>query len=158
MITHDLDSTPLKIKTNTDIQNGEEETIRVWFYDSLVHLAGQVIIYAQQSMSLYMLKTCMDGWLSFTLDVSSEVEKVWIITKESGPRVKVECNGQLIIDLEISDSTCSDLNWGLIWNRDVTQIKFEKYDDASDYFFGLAAGVVLVNLPFKRIRHHPLES
>ena len=138
-INHDLESTPLKIKTNTDILNGEEESIRVLFNDLNEDMAGHVIIDIRQT-NTYKVKYCMTSWETFTWDTNTEVDKVWTITKESGPSIKIECNGELIKHLVMSDSTCDDSQWSLVWNRDVSKMRFSSSDRASDFYFGLAAG------------------
>ena len=139
MINHDLESTPLKIKTNTDILNGEEESIRVVFLDSSGKTAGHVIIDIRQT-TYYMIRYCMTSWDTFTWDTDTEIDKVWTITKESGPSIKIECNGKLIKRLVMSDITCDNSLWNFVWNTDVSKIEFTISDMASDFYFGLAAG------------------
>ena len=140
MINHDLESTPLKIKTNVNIPNGEEESIRVQFYDSSEDIAGFVIIDIRQT-TYYMLKYCMvSNWKTFTWDTDTEVIKECTITKESGPIIRIECNGKLIERLVMSNNTCADTRWSSIWSRDVSDLKFLNSDVASDFYFGLAAG------------------
>ena len=138
-INHDLESTPLKIKTNTDILNGDEESIRVFFYDSSESVAGHVIIDIRQT-TYYKMKHCMTTWGTINWDTDTEIDKVWTITKESGPRIKIHCNGELITDLEMSETTCDDTTWSLIWDKDVSKMRFSKSDLASDFYFGPAAG------------------
>ena len=138
-INHDLESTPLKIKTNTDILNGDEESIRVFFYDLSDNLAGHVIIDIRQT-TFYSIKYCMTTWGTINWDADTEIDKVWTITKESGPRIKIHCNGELITDLEMSESTCDNTNWNLIWDKDVSKMWFSRSDLASDFYFGPAAG------------------
>ena len=139
-INHDLESTPLKIKTNIDILNGEQESIRVLFYDSSTNLAGHVIIDIRLTTFL-MVKYCETTWEEFTWDTDvTKVIKECTITKESAPSIKIECNGELLRHLVMSDSTCDNSNWRLIWNKDVTYINFSMSDKASDFYFGMTAG------------------
>ena len=135
MIDHDLESKPLKIITNTDTLNGEVEHIRVTFYDASENLAGHVQIDLRKDFNMYMVRYCQIGWLPYTCET---VNKLWTITKEPGPRVKIHCNDTLIEDLLISASTCNDPEWSQTWIRDISKMKFR--GSASDFYFGTAAG------------------
>ena len=55
MIDHDLESKPLKIKTDTDTLNGEIELLRVDFYDANENLAGHVQIDLWAGRNKYMV-------------------------------------------------------------------------------------------------------
>ena len=139
MINYDLESTPLKIKTNVDILNGEEKSIRVFFHDLSDKSAGHVIIDIRRP-TYYMMKHCMISWGTINWDADTKIDKVWTITKESGPKIKIHYDGELITDLEMSESTCDDTTWSLVWNRDVSKMRFSSSDLASDFYFGPAAG------------------
>ena len=71
-------------------------------------------------------------------NLPSTTKKIWRITldKSEGIRVKIHCNGVLVLNLLLSDETCpyyrsSYYNY---WSRDVTQLHFPTYDTASDYY------------------------
>ena len=143
-IDYDLENYPLQIKTDSDVQ--EKEEIYVWFYHHAQESFAQES-FAQESFAgsfllsfsapKYKLGHCSESWTDFPTDLPSEIDKLWTITllktaKEI--RVVVHCNDKEVLNVVLSDTTCSDESWSTPWTRDVDQLKFDSSDTASDFY------------------------
>lgn len=80
----------------------------------------------------YKLHYCMRGvWKDLPADkITSEIDKVWKITKNSGPRIIIHCNDVEVVNFRLSSSTCS----GTRWKKDVAKIRFGLHFKAADYY------------------------
>ena len=137
MIPHDLEKTPLQIKT--DSAAGSKERVIVDLYTAGGDRAGQFQLYFL-STPQYNLHWCSSSWTHLHSRPPSEVNKVWVITKLPGPRIKLLCNGVKVLDITISDDTCSNSDWSTYWRRQVKQIRFHPQDSASDEYWGKLPG------------------
>ena len=140
MIPHDLEKTPLQIKT--DSAAGSKERVIVDLYTAGGYQAGDVYLLLT-SPPEYYLNYCTTSNTDLTTTLPSEVNKVWVITKLQGPRLTVQCNGKTVLDITLSD-TCSDSKWREYWTRQVEQIKFRSYDTASDEYWAPPPGNTLI--------------
>ena len=131
MISHDLESTPLHIKTDSASGSGEE--VIVTLYDTEGEGAGS-FNFKFLSPPQYYLGWCMTSNSDLPSTLPSEVNKVWVITKFPGPRITIQCNGVTVVDITMSDDTCSDSSWSKNWRRQVEQIRFFYGDTASDQY------------------------
>ena len=85
----------------------------------------------------YRLKYCIPSYTNFPTDLPSETEKVWTITNSRVSdeiRVVIHCNDQEVLNVVLSDTTCSDSRWSENWSRDVDNIFFSSSNTASDYY------------------------
>ena len=100
-------------------------------------LAGGVSLFFS-SPPQYRLNYCMTSYNNFPTDLPSETDKVWTITKSKVSeeiRVIIHCNDKEVLNVVLSDTTCSDSSWRDFWSRDVEKIRFHSsYDTASDYY------------------------
>lgn len=129
-------NTPLRIKTNTDLAS--EGEFRVRFYDvNGNNHAGLNIKIATTPQ--YRLQYCMPNFYhNFPTDtvLPSPDEKIWVITitRTSGVRVIVHCNGQEVLNVQLSSSLCTNWSdWSSYWNKDYDKISFHS-GDAVFYF------------------------
>ncbi|KAL5249048.1 hypothetical protein ACHWQZ_G018026, partial [Mnemiopsis leidyi] len=122
----DLENTPLEIKTNSAL--GSEDVVDVSFYTSQGKYAGAVRI-SFSSTPRYWLSTCSSR-NRFPSNLPTQDERTWRITldKTAGIRVKIHCNGVEVVNYPLPDNCKS------IWSREIKDIFFYEYDDASDYF------------------------
>ncbi|KAL5254009.1 hypothetical protein ACHWQZ_G013690 [Mnemiopsis leidyi] len=151
-IDYDLEKTPLYIKTYTDSVVGNDVQVIVWFYNGLekIEQVGAVYIYLS-SPPQYLLRHCMSFLARANFPTalpSHETEKIWKITltRTSGIRLVIRCNDVDVLNVILSDSTCSDDNWSTRWSKEVEKIQFNSYDTASDFFFShrpLSAGITV---------------
>ena len=139
-IPHNLETTPLQIKT--DSTAGSKDEVRVFLRTAGGDSAGYVQLYFS-SPPEYYLGSCTKDYTDLPSTLPSEVNKVWVITKLPGPRLTVQCNGVTVVDITMSD-TCSYGLWGKYWSRKVEQIEFSSYDTASDEYWGLLPGNTLI--------------
>ena len=132
--------TPLRIKTNTELASGGE--IRVRFYTvNGQHLAGLNIKIAATPQ--YWVHYCMANYRNFPTDtvLPSPKEKVWVITitRTSGVRLIVHCNNQIVLNVQLSNSVCTDRgDWSTLWNKDYDKISFPAGD--TDFYFQFPPG------------------
>ena len=132
-INFDLENSPLQIKTNSVV--GSKERVHVWFYSGSSWVGGVYLRFT--SPPKYEISSCT-SLTNFPTDLPSETDKVWTITlsRVSGEiRVVIHCNSKKVLNVVLSDTTCSDSRWSENWSRDVDKIRFlSSYDTASDYY------------------------
>ena len=76
----------------------------------------------------YWISYCKSELFLFSKTVPSGGHKVWGISR-SGNMLKVECNGVLVLEYDVSQ--CYDQE---SWSREIKQIKFYESDDASEEY------------------------
>ncbi|KAL5250922.1 hypothetical protein ACHWQZ_G016606 [Mnemiopsis leidyi] len=144
-INYDPINTPLRIKTSTELAT--EGEIRVKFFTvNNQHNAGVNIKIAATPQ--YWIHYCMANFLNFptatTLPLSKE--KVWVITitRTSEIHLVVRCNGQEILNLQLSGSVCWSRpgDWSTLWNKNFDKISFSDADTASDFYFPFPPGIL----------------
>jgi hypothetical protein len=116
----------------------------VSFYTSQGYSAGSVQI-TFDSPPQYVLEGCTELMgTNFPKDLPTATDKVWRITKTrtSGTRIQIHCNKVEVVNILISNSTCSEhYSWGLEkWSKNVTRIEFSSFDEASDYYRPMMIG------------------
>ena len=97
------------------------------------------------STTKYRLEYCNYSRTNFPSNLPSEVEKIWRITldRTAGIRLKIHCNGVEVLNILISDNTCSYSDWRKYWSRDVEKIDFyPSSDTASDYYRAGMTGIL----------------
>ena len=132
-IDADLETSTLEIKT--DSSPGSDETVEVNLYNSDGDYAGAVIL-DFTSPSQYQLRWCTLSRTNFPTALPTESDKVWTIslTKTSGIRLVIHCNEAEVLNVLMSDTTCSYGSWNYHWSIDVQKIRFRSIDTASDYY------------------------
>ena len=131
---YDLENSLLQIRTDSEI--GSNDQIRTSQYSATGEYAGGADIFFT-SPPQYWLAFCSTSNTNFPTDIPSETDKIWTfsLVRTSGvPRLKVQCNNKEVLNLEISDTTCTDSRWSTYWSRDVEKIMFPSEDTASDYY------------------------
>lgn len=136
-IDWDLEETPLEIRTDSALESDEQVIVR--FHNAAGDEVG-VNLWFRTTLQ-YLLPHCSESWTDLPTTPPSSVHKVWRITKvkTSGIRVIVYCNGEEVLNVLLSDTTCSYSNWKeetwrdyWKWNNDVEKIQFHSGDKASD--------------------------
>ena len=153
MLEHDLENTPLVIKTNTDTGLVGSEEIWIKLFDSTDGGIGSIIILVRQH-PYFQIEGCMMNYESIDASLPSEIDKEWTILKQPGPKLTVHCNDEIILDFLLSSSTCDTAMWDFSWNKKVTKIMFSDKDDASDYFeFTAGAGNSYVYFNYNHLQY-----
>ena len=134
-IHYDLQNSPLHIRTNSVV--GSDDQVQMFFYSPEVQLAGGVE-FKFTSPPQYQIVWCT-ALTDFPTELPSETEKVWTIAlakASEGTRVVVNCNNKEVLNMVLSDATCSsDKSWRKNWDRNVERIVFSSCcDTASDYY------------------------
>ena len=110
--------------------------MEVLFYSGSSEAGGVSLSFS--SPPQYQLYNCITSWTIFPADLPSETDKVWTITKSKVSdeiRVVVHCNDKEVLDVVLSDTTCSKSSWSDLWSRDVDRMKFFYCcDTASDFY------------------------
>ena len=134
-IDADLENSSLEIKTDSVF--GSDERVSVWFYNSdYKSTAGGVILHFT-STPQYELWYCTSK-TNFSTALPTGTNKVWRISliRTSGIRLVIHCNDVEVLNLLLSDTTCSSSYWNGYWSRDVEKIIFRSSDTASDFYRG----------------------
>ncbi|XP_063686031.1 sushi, von Willebrand factor type A, EGF and pentraxin domain-containing protein 1-like [Bolinopsis microptera] len=152
-IEWDLESTPLEVKTNSVL--GSDDQVAVWLYSAGGEFAGAVGLWFFSTPQCWV-SWCGTFWINLPVNPPSPTDKVWRITltRTAGVRLVIHCNEVEVLNILLSQSTCSGSDWSTYWNRDVTKIKFWSVDTASDYYGPQPECKVLVILnasPIERV-------
>jgi hypothetical protein len=130
----ELETLYLHVKTNSEV--GSEDGTWIQYNGKEGRLAGAIGISFRSPRVKYILDYCQDDYSSFPLTLPTTVNKVWTIEKR-GYRTRMFCNGVLVLDFTVSDTTCNMKyysDWEYFWGREVGEIKFSKSDRASDMY------------------------
>ena len=129
---YDLEKTPLEIKTDSEV--GSNEKMVVYFLTAHGSYIGGVWIHFRSTVQ-YELDGCTSR-TDFPTTLPSTKEKVFrlTLTRSSGVRLKIHCDGEEVLNVLISDTACSKRDWSKYWKRDVKTIKFGSHDSASKYY------------------------
>ena len=96
-----------------------------------------IVQFRFSSTPYYVLSYCISTWTNFPAALPSETEKIWTISltrSSEETRVLVLCNDEEVLNMLMSDTTCSFNEWSTYWSKDVARIKFNLADKASDYY------------------------
>ena len=147
-IDFSLEQYSLNIKT--DSTPGSNDKVSVWFYTSQRAYAGGLFLFFY-SPPQYWIGRCSSGRTNFPTDLPTATEKVWrvTLTRTSGIRLVVHCNGVEVLNTLISDTTCDDRNWSTCWSRSIAKIKFTSFDTASDFYRPVTGNCVIQDLKSK---------
>eukprot|EP00116_Pleurobrachia_bachei_P001031 sb/3461293/ len=129
-IPWDLEGTPLQIKTDSTL--GSVEQIYVRMYGKEGSVIGVVAVYFS-SIVLYYIGYCTSSWPVLSVQPSTEIEKIWKITKTE-TAIIISCNGVEVLNYLFANSGESQCvpKWG---GDVVEEIEFSSnYDTASDFF------------------------
>ena len=125
----------MEIKTNSSL--GSDEYVWLHFHYAQIDYAGGFQIKFSVKPR-HEISGCTP-WTDFPTTLPSATEKRWRITldKTAGFRVLVHCNGELVLNVLLSDEVCTESpsSWKRYWSRSVTQIYFYYKDTASDYYY-----------------------
>ena len=114
---------------------GSDEKIRLFFYTEEKVKAGGLNVYFN-STPQYYIHHCLP-YTNFTTSLPTETDKVWKITlsRVSGIRLVIHCNGVEVVDMVMSNSTCEFQDfWYKFWSRNMERIFFRVDDSASDFY------------------------
>ena len=134
MINHDLENSPLQIRTESAVGSNEEAAL--YFYSVEDHYIGGVGLYFT-SPPQFWLFLCTSSKTDFPSVLPTETDKIWTITliKTAGAvHFMMHCNNKEVLNVVLSDTICGQGGWISNWSRDVENIKFSSRDTASDYY------------------------
>ena len=114
---------------------GSDDIVEVSFFNTKGRYAGGLRI-SFKSQPFVVLPYCGHK-AYFPSNLPSTSDKIWRITqaRNSGDiGLTVYCNNVEVVNVVMSDKTCSDERWSGYYSRDRDRIKFDKTDTASDYY------------------------
>jgi hypothetical protein len=128
----ELETSYLHVKTNSEV--GSKDRTKILYYDKEGREAGGIKIRFTSPRVKYYLEKCQYDYTPFPPILPKTVNKVWTIEKR-GYRTRMFCNGVLVLDITVSDTTCYWRYWETDWEREVGGIQFHReYDTASDMY------------------------
>ena len=136
------------IKTKSKLGSNAEIFLR-FFTNQITDAGGISIVFSRPPQ--YKLLNC-SNLIDFETKLPSTLEKTWSITvnKTAGIRMMVHCNGELVIDDQLSDQMCASnsLSWSRYWSGYIKRVKFTSEDTASTHYKPTIGNyAVLPNLP-----------
>ena len=130
-IPYDLEKNPLEIITNRHF--GDGAVLRVHFYDALSIKAGALRIDLDKP-PIYRISSCQSqyDWDYFPKSppiVEEDNIYVWRVTLDKSDkdvRFQIHCNETEVLNIIMSDETCSHSKWSDVWggDKDIEQIEF----------------------------------
>ena len=134
-IPHDLETTSFNIRTDSAAESGKK--IQVKLETAGKEPAG-TFLFNLISPPQVKLNHCFSH-TDLPSIPPSEKYNVWQLRKLRGPRITVLCNGVKVLDVTLSDDTCTESKWNEYWTRDVKLVHFGSDDTASDSYKSAAA-------------------
>ena len=132
LIEWDLESTPLEVRTNSVL--GSRDEVYVFFSSAGGGHAGGVYLRFTSTLQYYV-GWCRD-WTNLPVTPPSAADKVWRITltRAASVRLVIHCNDVKVLNTLLSEATCRWSYWSKYWSKEVTKIRFDVSDTASDYY------------------------
>ena len=131
-IDFDLEKTPLQIFTETPF--GSEGFVAMAFSSG----SPGSLYFNFKSTPQFSLYNCVSGNLTFSSRNKRGTNKIWEISMMTGPRILIHCNKEEVLNLKISEETCSGggNGWRTFWSTvDVETIRFlDRKLEVSKYY------------------------
>lgn len=111
--------------------------MRVNFFTATEYPAGGVWLLFTSTAVQYFLYGCTISFANFPTNPPSSSIKIWKITLNKTPeiRIKIRCNGIEVLNMLLSERTCTRASWSSYWERrDLEKIRFSVVDNASHYY------------------------
>nr|AFK75458.1 putative secretory peptide-48 [Pleurobrachia bachei] len=132
-ITHDLEKTPLQIKTDSTAGSGNHIVLFTHTKDETGLVGGVRLKFG--STITYFIGFCELSSGAFPVQPPDEVDKIWTIRKTASD-LNIICNEVELLHYKFSDSSDSRCVQRCRWAGDVVdKIQFSsEHDTASDYY------------------------
>ena len=129
-IPWDLETTPLQIKTDSELGSGESVFVNV--FNNAGSGIGHVHVNFSSPMK-YRIKHCIGSYTDLPVQPPVEVEKIWTIIKTE-TAIIITCNNVEVVSYLFADS--SESNCATKWDGDIVEkIRFSGlYDTSSDFY------------------------
>ena len=137
MFEYDLETTPLEIQTDSGVDSNEQ--LGLDFFNAEEQEAGGVWIKFGATVQ-YSLSFC-SIYSDFSTTLPTSATKIWRVTLKRTsdvPTVLIHCNNEKVVDVQLSDSVCTNAEWASswrnYWSRKVEKVVFSTSDTASDHY------------------------
>ena len=112
---------------------GSNEEIAIKFLDYQKFQAGGFTVRFRSNPQYRIWYCSSDN--DFITDLPSETNKIWtiVLTRTSNVTFVMYCNDKKVVNVVLSDKTCTNDNWNSYWNREVVKIELGKWNTAADY-------------------------
>jgi hypothetical protein len=121
--THDLETTPLQIKTDSAAGSEEKVALAVWFSTADDRNSGGIRLKFTDPPE-YHIGWGSEDWTTFPVDLPAEQTKIWTIT-ETATTVNIACNEVEVLTYTFSDSSRSGCV-SLHWSKDTEKMRFDE--------------------------------
>ena len=135
-VNYDLENSPLQIRTDSEVGSDEKVVLYLYTAEEEFRNAGGVEL-RFTTPPQYYLRYCTSKSADLPTDLPTETDKIWtiILTRTSDVRLTIYCNNKEVLNVLMSENTCSYSDWSTYWSRDVGKIRFTStHDTASDYY------------------------
>ena len=129
-IPWDLESKPLQISVKQNV--GSDDRIVVLMYTEQQEFAGSLVL-KFSSPPQYHFGRCTSTYQTLSTNLPAVLDKIITIYRTS-EALKIECNGEEIINLVLSDNMCPSSGWQNYWAKDIEMINFNVNDKASERY------------------------
>ena len=135
LLDFNLEITSLEIRTDSKIGSHKKE--EVMFHNADGDLVGG-FYFSFGTKVKYFIGYCSSDKIDFPSTLPSTTEKLWRITlkRTSSVQIIIHCNGQEVLDVQASDTTCRRGYWNSNWSKGpVKKIKSaSSLSMAADYY------------------------
>ena len=150
-IPHSFERTAVQFKTDKVVHKTEE--LELTFFSGEKRdskLGGISVLFNKDNTLTYKIADCQTAYNKFPENMPTELEKLWsiIVTIGAQPSFKVEVNGVEVINLLLTDDTCTYNNWGDSWTvGEITHLGFNSWASMFDgYHLGRYCKLLLIEV------------
>ena len=150
-IPHSFERTAVQFKTDKVVHKTEELELTFFSGEKMdSKLGGISVLFNKDNTLTYKIADCQTAYNKFPENMPTELEKLWsiIVTIGAQPSFKVEVNGVEVINLLLTDDTCTYNNWGDSWTvGEITHLGFNSWASMfAGYHLGRYCKLLLIEV------------
>jgi len=129
-IPHSFERTAVQFKTDKVVIKTEELELTFFSGEKRDSKLGGISVRFNTDQTLtYKIADCQTAYNKFPENMPTEVEKLWsiIVTTGAQPSFKVQVNGVEVINLLLTDDTCTMESWRDSWTGEITHLGFNSW-------------------------------
>ena len=150
-IPHSFERTAVQFKTDKVVHKTEELELTFFSGEKMdSKLGGISVLFNKDNTLTYKIADCQTAYNKFPENMPTELEKLWsiIVTIGAQPSFKVQVNGVEVINLLLTDDTCTYNNWGDSWTvGEITHLGFNSWASMfAGYHLGRYCKLLLIEV------------
>ena len=129
-IPHSFERTAVQFKTDKVVHKTEELELTFFSGEKMdSKLGGISVLFNKDNTLTYKIADCQTAYNKFPENMPTEVEKLWSIIVNTGaqPSFKCQVNGVEVINLLLTDDTCTREDWSYSWTGEITHLGFNSW-------------------------------